>query len=238
MARVPPLQIVAAADFGDESATALWVAGSLAAAFASELVVVHAESLEAPIYFTHEQVERLELERVAARQTAQQFTRAFAERHSPAPVSRVEVVDGPPADAILRLIQPVDLVVLGTHGYRGARRWWLGSVAERVVREAPVPVLVAHALPVAPTPWTPARLTILGERPGTRVSAWATALSAWAQAPVAEASSIAQCDRESVAGSSLVIVPLTGSRDESPVADLGQVLTGCLAPVLFVPDYD
>ncbi len=37
---------------------------------------------------------------------------------------------------------------------------------------------------------------------------------------------------------SLVIVPLPGDRDQSPAADLGRVLTGCLAPVLFVPDYD
>lgn len=35
-----------------------------------------------------------------------------------------------------------DLVVMGTHGRTGARRVVLGSVAERVVRLAPCPVLV------------------------------------------------------------------------------------------------
>jgi nucleotide-binding universal stress UspA family protein len=35
-----------------------------------------------------------------------------------------------------------DLIVVGTHGRRGARRLFLGSGAEQVVRQAPVPVLV------------------------------------------------------------------------------------------------
>ncbi|MCK7510218.1 MAG: universal stress protein [Desulfobacterales bacterium] len=44
-----------------------------------------------------------------------------------------------------------DLLVLGTHGRRGPSRWWLGSVAERVVRDSPVPALVVRAEP-EPTP--------------------------------------------------------------------------------------
>jgi nucleotide-binding universal stress UspA family protein len=38
-----------------------------------------------------------------------------------------------------------DLIVLGTHGRSGLRRLVLGSVAEGVVRHAPVPVLLVHA---------------------------------------------------------------------------------------------
>jgi nucleotide-binding universal stress UspA family protein len=37
-----------------------------------------------------------------------------------------------------------DLIVTGSHGRRGLRRFFLGSVAEQVVRAASVPVLVAH----------------------------------------------------------------------------------------------
>jgi nucleotide-binding universal stress UspA family protein len=38
-----------------------------------------------------------------------------------------------------------DLIVVGTHGRRGMRRMMLGSDAEQIVREAPVPVLVVRA---------------------------------------------------------------------------------------------
>jgi nucleotide-binding universal stress UspA family protein len=37
-----------------------------------------------------------------------------------------------------------DLVAMGTHGYRGFRRFLLGSVAEATVRHAPCSVLIAH----------------------------------------------------------------------------------------------
>lgn len=46
----------------------------------------------------------------------------------------------------------VDLVAVGTHARRGAVRLFLGSVAEAVMRSAPVPVLVSgakHRLPAA-----------------------------------------------------------------------------------------
>lgn len=35
----------------------------------------------------------------------------------------------------------VDLIVMGTHGYSGVVRWWLGYVAQEVIRTAPCPVL-------------------------------------------------------------------------------------------------
>jgi nucleotide-binding universal stress UspA family protein len=38
----------------------------------------------------------------------------------------------------------VDLIVMGTHGRKGPSRLLFGSVAERVVREAPCPVLTVH----------------------------------------------------------------------------------------------
>ena len=40
---------------------------------------------------------------------------------------------------------PADLIVLGTHGRRGAKRLFLGSSAEQILREAPVPVLLVRA---------------------------------------------------------------------------------------------
>ena len=37
----------------------------------------------------------------------------------------------------------VDLIVMSTHGRSGPSRWAFGSVADRVVRTSPVPVLMA-----------------------------------------------------------------------------------------------
>jgi len=43
------------------------------------------------------------------------------------------------------VLQQYDLVAMGTHGYRGFRRFVLGSVAEAIVRYSPCSVMIAHA---------------------------------------------------------------------------------------------
>jgi nucleotide-binding universal stress UspA family protein len=55
---------------------------------------------------------------------------------------------GVPAEKIVEVIEEddVDLVVMGTHGRTGIRRALLGSVAENVIRQSPVPI---HLVPVA-----------------------------------------------------------------------------------------
>jgi nucleotide-binding universal stress UspA family protein len=57
-----------------------------------------------------------------------------------------EVVRGQPADAIVRFAQErdIDLIVMGTHGRSGLQHVFLGSVAEKVVRQAPCPVLTVR----------------------------------------------------------------------------------------------
>ena len=54
------------------------------------------------------------------------------------------VTDASPAMAILKAAETVgaDLVAMSTHGYRGITRAVLGSVADKVLRASPVPVLV------------------------------------------------------------------------------------------------
>jgi hypothetical protein len=39
----------------------------------------------------------------------------------------------------------IDLIVMGTHGRRGLAHLVMGSIAERVVREAPCAVMTTHA---------------------------------------------------------------------------------------------
>jgi len=60
-------------------------------------------------------------------------------------VSR-EVVDGSPSQRIVQYArdQPIDVIVMGTHGRGGLDRLLLGSVAERVVRTSPAPVLTVR----------------------------------------------------------------------------------------------
>ena len=61
------------------------------------------------------------------------------------------VVSGDPAELVLNAARDLDadLIVIGTHGRKGLSHLVLGSVAERVVRESPAPVLTAHSTAVA-----------------------------------------------------------------------------------------
>jgi nucleotide-binding universal stress UspA family protein len=63
-----------------------------------------------------------------------------------APRAIAHVRTGAIAEEICNLAIEIsaDLLIVGTHGRRGVQRLWLGSVAEKVVRRAPCPVLVAR----------------------------------------------------------------------------------------------
>jgi len=52
--------------------------------------------------------------------------------------------EGDIADVLLRMVRghAIDLIVIGTRGHRGIKRMLLGSVAEKVFRQAPCPVLI------------------------------------------------------------------------------------------------
>lgn len=52
--------------------------------------------------------------------------------------------DGMPTDVVVAHAEDVDEVVMGSHGRDGAARILMGSVAETVVRRAPVPVTVVR----------------------------------------------------------------------------------------------
>jgi universal stress protein A len=68
---------------------------------------------------------------------------------------------GEPSETILRVAREgyYDLIVMGTHGRTGLAHLFLGSVAERVVRRAPCPVLtirvseLAQASAIPTTAW-------------------------------------------------------------------------------------
>lgn len=82
--------------------------------------------------------------RETLREDAESFTKAIAERAVEADLAVVrEVRWGDPAPSILSYAVENDIgcVVMGTHGRTGYERYLLGSVAEKVVRMAPMPVL-------------------------------------------------------------------------------------------------
>lgn len=65
---------------------------------------------------------------------------------------KVKLVFGDPAEEILKCVEleGIDLIIIGTHGKKGIERVLFGSVADRVVKKSPVPVLTVnpHGRPV------------------------------------------------------------------------------------------
>lgn len=59
---------------------------------------------------------------------------------------KTKIVVGDPADMILQYItaEAIDLVIMGTHGRKGLNLILFGSVAERIVKMSPVPVLTIN----------------------------------------------------------------------------------------------
>jgi nucleotide-binding universal stress UspA family protein len=144
-----PVQVVVAYDFTPSSAQALARAIEVAARAPHHVLHIvaaldpHDRTLRAgPIkevsYQTAETVQKLIADNVA---------KAFAGRETASEVQFfVHARIGSPAAEILALAEEVgaDLIFIGSHGKTGVERLMLGSVSERVVREAKCPVLVAR----------------------------------------------------------------------------------------------
>jgi nucleotide-binding universal stress UspA family protein len=61
-------------------------------------------------------------------------------------VVETQILHGSPPTETVKLARErtVDLIVMGTHGRSGLQHALLGSVAEKVIRKAPCPVLVVR----------------------------------------------------------------------------------------------
>lgn len=95
-------------------------------------------TMEAPVI-------ALVAEHVARRKDHDEGTmRALLERVPAAARGRATVEEGEPGRRIGQLASGYDLVITGTHGRTGLDRWWLGSVAENILRSAERSVLVVH----------------------------------------------------------------------------------------------
>jgi nucleotide-binding universal stress UspA family protein len=145
-------RIVLATDFSDHSGAAGEHAVLLARLFSAEIELYSscfvsplalgstAFSLPPAFFEDLENDTRARLEAEAARlRDAGIRTRIWVDREEPSTGIAARAKDS-----------PADLLVLGTRGLSGLKHVLLGSVAERVARSSPCPVLTAHADHLAP----------------------------------------------------------------------------------------
>ncbi len=139
-----PKLILCPTDFSQTATLALKFGGMISSVFAAKILVLFAERHEAPPYFTPSQENRLikSWER-SLKAAAGHLTRYVTDILGEGVQSDSLVVEDRPDQAILKTAtaRQADLIVMGTHGRSGWSRIMLGSVAERVLREADRPVL-------------------------------------------------------------------------------------------------
>jgi nucleotide-binding universal stress UspA family protein len=141
-----PSKILIATDFSPPARRAVELGGTIAAAMGAEVLLLHVYSL--PIAMVPETVVAISPSHLA--ELTQQRERALADTAASLTAlgvkqMRSRVVEGVPWKEITRIAadEGADLIVVGTHGHGGIVHFLLGSVAERVVRTAGRPVLVA-----------------------------------------------------------------------------------------------
>jgi nucleotide-binding universal stress UspA family protein len=235
VAHGPPRHIIVALDFGEASDRALEVGSLVAGAFAARLSVVHVATTEVPPYFTREQINMLQAQLEASRDEAREYLRHYVAARVPPPVD-VRILDGPAVEAILVAGAGADLALVGTHGRRGPSRWWLGSVAERVVRTASFPVLVTRATTSADPIALFSNVQLIGPIQSGSAGWWATTLAERFGGRLERAADAARCDATSLASASLVVAGLASEGGERSLgAPWVRLLLACPRPILFVP---
>lgn len=140
-------RIVVATDFSEGAQEAETLAKRLAAAPGSELIVTHVLT-EVPLYGEGLlNMETARKVREGSRKWAEGALADWIGKARGAGLSaRAALRTGVPHQEIVALARDerADLVVIGTHGRGGISRALLGSVADRVVRLAPCPVLTVR----------------------------------------------------------------------------------------------
>ncbi len=95
------------------------------------------------IYVPHPSIKTIQAELAEG---GQRKLSEFVKEHFQAIPVEARVVSGDPAEEILKYAKThgIDLIIMGTHGRKGFERIVFGSVAERVVKGAAVPVLTVN----------------------------------------------------------------------------------------------
>ncbi len=141
----PPRKILVPTDLSATSLPALEFARVLHNQFGGAVRLMHAQHFDLPPYFSGGQLQKLTRELQQSARKAADYLRkeGIALLGFDAEVS---VTDKHPVEAILEasIEQDIDLIVMGSHGRHGADRFWLGSVAERILHETARPVLAVR----------------------------------------------------------------------------------------------
>lgn len=143
-------------DLSPDAPDALRLAVPLARAHGAEIVVVHVIPTSLPAAGGFRSLPNPALLRPGLRDdVARSLDGTLQPARAAGVTARPEVRDGRPAEQILELAAtlPAGLIVIGTHGRGAVDRAVLGSVAERVLRKAPCPVLAVSPAFVAGPTW-------------------------------------------------------------------------------------
>lgn len=142
-------QILVATDFGDASEVAFSYGRELARSFGGTLHVVHVVDLLAariPMAQGHGyDINSLQAQLDSAAREA--LARLVSDEDREKLRAKEEVIAAlNPADAIVSYADEhrIDIIIIGTQGRSGLSRLMVGSVAERVVRFSPCPVLTVR----------------------------------------------------------------------------------------------
>ena len=135
--------ILVPVDFELPSQEALEVAVDFALAFDARLTLMHAWDIPTFAYAGSNSFMTADMWTPIAGAAAEQLASTLAVLRKRLPRAESVLAQGAPAVETLAVADRVkaDLIVMGTHGRQGLDRMLLGSVAERVVRSSPVPVL-------------------------------------------------------------------------------------------------
>jgi nucleotide-binding universal stress UspA family protein len=132
--------ILVATDFSPPAERAVEVAVTFAKTFDAKLTLLHVYELPTTYGYAGGMVWPIE---ELARAAQESLDAALSKLREKYPRAEGLLGSGTPSQQILALARErkADLVVLGTHGRRGLSHAFFGSVAEKVVRLSPVPVL-------------------------------------------------------------------------------------------------
>ena len=142
--------ILVTTDFSEPSEAALAYGQALARTFGATLHVLHVVGhISSAVYGGADGyvVSMPELQQEMADAARQQLDDLLVDNDErPLPTRRVLITSNTPAPAIIEYAgrEHIDLIVTGTHGRGAVAHMLMGSVAERVVRTAPCPVLTVR----------------------------------------------------------------------------------------------